>query len=127
QVVAAVIVDFDIGDVVGDAGDLGGAHARHALVVDAVVVDVARAVFLLEAADAVLETGGSGDGPGPRQVLVAQVRPELGVAIGIGVVRLCRELDGDVGQVVDVGQLPRLGAVGDVAVGEQQHRRAVLQ
>jgi hypothetical protein len=30
-----------------------------------------------------------------------------------------------VGQVVDVGDQPRLGAVGQVAVGEQDHRRAV--
>ena len=33
----------------------------------------------------------------------------------------------DVGQRVDVGQLPRLGAVGEVAVGQQDHRRAVLE
>ena len=33
----------------------------------------------------------------------------------------------DVGQRVDVGQQPRLGAVGEVAVGEQDHRRAVLR
>ena len=30
------------------------------------------------------------------------------------------------GRSVDVGQLPRLGAVGEVAVGQQDHRRAVL-
>ena len=33
----------------------------------------------------------------------------------------------DVGQLVDVGEPPRLGAVGVVAVGEHDHRRAVLQ
>ena len=31
------------------------------------------------------------------------------------------------GSVVDVGQPPRLGAVGQVAVGQQDHRRAVLE
>ena len=31
------------------------------------------------------------------------------------------------GSVVDVGQQPRLGAVGEVAVGQQDHRRAVLE
>ena len=29
-------------------------------------------------------------------------------------------------QLVDVGQQPRLGAVGQVAVGQQDHRRHVL-
>ena len=33
----------------------------------------------------------------------------------------------DVGQRVEVGEQPRLGAVGEVAVGEEDHRRAVLQ
>ena len=33
----------------------------------------------------------------------------------------------DVGERVDVGEPPRLGAVGEVAVGEHDHRRAVLQ
>ncbi len=43
--------------------------------------------------------------------------------------RRCVGLGGEghpqVGQVVDVGDPPRLGAVGEVAVGEQDHRRAV--
>ena len=43
-------------------------------------------------------------------------------AVGLG-----GELDPQVGQVGDLGQQPRLGAVGDVAVGEQHHRRAVGQ
>ena len=36
-----------------------------------------------------------------------------------------RMLDGDSGEFVDVGNQPRFGAVGDVAVGEQDDRRHV--
>ena len=49
--------------------DLLEAQARHQVVVRGLVVDVAGDVPLLEAADAVLEAGRAGDGPGPRQRL----------------------------------------------------------
>ena len=58
---------------------------------------------------------------------VALVRPELPVA-GLGhVVGLGGEVGVERRQRVEVGQLPRLGAVGEVAVGQQHHRRPVGQ
>ncbi len=87
-------------------------------------------VALLQPADAVLEPGRAGHRPGAGQgLLVAQVGPELraprrswrcGRVVGLG-----RERRVDLRQVLDVGDLPRLGAVGEVAVGEQQHRGPV--
>ena len=82
---------------------------------------------LLQAADAVLEARRSRDGPGPGQRLgVAQVRPELrrrrrrrcGWARSRS--RRARSRQG-----VDVRHQPRLRAVGEVAVGQEDHRRAV--
>src|SRR5439155_20796877 len=99
-------------DVLGDARDLGCPQVGHALVVLGVVGDVAGDVGLLDAADPVGEARRARDGPGPGQrVGVAQVGHEPVV-----VVRLVCELHADVGQVGDVGQLPRLRPVGQVAV-----------
>ena len=106
-----------------DARDLLGPDAHHVLVVLRVVVDVAGAVFLLEAADAVHQSRRAGDRPRPRQRLgVAQVGPEVAVVVG-----RIRERHADVGQRLDVGQQPGLGAVGEVPVGEQDDRRPVLR
>ena len=97
--------------------------------VGGVVGDVAVPVALLEAADAVLEPGRAGDRPRPGQRrLVAQVGPELllGLALGLWlVVGLGGEAGVDRGQLGDLGDPPRLGAVGELAVGEQHHRGAV--
>ena len=41
-------------------------------------------------------------------------------------VRVGAELNFDVGQLAYVGQQPRLGAVGELAVGEQDYRGHVL-
>ena len=57
---------------------------------------------------------------------VADVGPEVRVAVVVGVVGLRREGRVDRLEGVEVGQAPRLGAVGQVAVGEHDHRRAVL-
>ena len=116
------------GSDVGDPVDLGLAGPDHQVVVGRVVGDVAVALALLEAADAVLEAGGAGDRPGPRQgLLVAQVGPEVLVAraaVGSWLGSVAKS--GSMArQVVDLGDPPRLGAVGEVAVGEQHHRRAV--
>ncbi len=71
----------------------------HALVVDGVVRDVARAVLLLEGPDAVLEPGGAGHGPRAGQgLLVADIGPEHRRAVVVGVVGLGGELHGQVGQ-----------------------------
>ena len=115
-------------DVLGDGRHLGGAEVDHPLVVLRRVVDVAGAVLLLDAADAVHQARRAGDRPRAGQrVGIAEVGPELGLAVGVGVVLLGGEGHRDVGQRVEVGQPPRLGAVGEVAVGQQDHRRAVLE
>ena len=92
-----------------------------------VVGDVAGDVGLLDAADAVLEAGGAGHGPRPGQgLLVAQERVEDRLALGVDAVGLAGELDG-AGRAGSstLGDAPRLGPVGEVAVGEQEHRGAV--
>ena len=123
-----VAVDRRRWDVRGDRRDLGGADVHHPLVVRRRVVDVPGAVGLLQPADAVHEPGGAGDGPraGERD-LVAQIRPEHVVAVLVDLVRGRGEGNGDVGQAVDRRQVPRLGTVREIAVGQQDHGRAVLQ
>ena len=75
------------------------------------------------AADAVLEPRRAGHRPRPGQgVVVAQVGPELGA---VRRVRGGGERRVGVRQRVDVRHQPRLGAVGDRAVGQQEHRRPV--
>ena len=76
------VVDLHRRQRVGDPVDLGLADADHVVVVARVVGDVAVAVALLEATDAVLETGGAGDRPRTREgLLVAQVGPEVGLGV----------------------------------------------
>jgi hypothetical protein len=110
----------------GDAGHLGGPQVDHPLVVGGVVGDVARAVLLLEAADAVLEAGGAGTAQGRARSLVAEVGPEGPGAVLGRVVGLGGEGTSMSGRSVDVGEPPGLGAVGQVAVGEEEDRRPVL-
>ena len=125
--VARLVVDLEERDVLGDAGDLVLAQVDHALVVDPVVGHVAAAVGLLEAADAVLEAGQSRGGPGAGQGLrIADVGPERLGPVLVDVVRRRGEVRLDGGEGVEVGQPPRLGPVGQVAVGEHDDRRAVL-
>lgn len=108
--------------------DLGLAGADHEVVVGRVVGDVARAVLLLDAADTVLKTRRAGHRPRPGQGLrVALVGPEHLGAVGQRVVGAGRELDAQVREFVDLGNPPRLGAVGQVAVREQEDRGAVGQ
>ena len=72
---------------------LACADPDHQVVVGRVVGDVAGAVGLLDAADAVLEAGRAGDRPRAGQRLgVAQVRPEHLGAVVVRVVGLGREL-----------------------------------
>ncbi len=84
------------------------------------------AVGLLEAADAVLDAGSAGDRPRPGQGrLVAEVGPEVGSAVLGHVIGPLGERGVDDGQVGHLGDPPRLGAVGEVAVGEQEDGGAV--
>ena len=75
--------------------------------------------------------GGAGDRPRPGQgLLVAQVGPELRRSRcrpwpRPSWLRSVAKSGSIAGEVVDLGDPPRLGAVGEVAVGEQHHRGAV--
>ena len=122
RVGAVGIVDLELGDVGRDPGDLRRTQPHHPVVVLGVVRDVARLVLLLETADPVLEPGRPGNGPRTRERCgIAPVREEARL-----VVRLGRERRRDVGKRRDVGDQPRLGAVREVRVREQEDRRAVL-
>ena len=117
---------LDRRDVMGDQRDPLGPQPHHGLVVVGLVADVAAAVGLLDAPDAVHQIRRAGDGPGPHQSLVAPERPEDGLAAGVDVVGPRGELDVDDAEMRDVGDAPGLAAVGQVAVGQQDHRGAVL-
>ena len=105
-------------DVIGDLRDALGTDIRHVLVVVRVVADVSGHVLFLQPADAVHQTFGARQRPRPCQPLVALIWHErfaVGGRPGM--------LDGDLGQLVHVGNQPRLGAVGDVSVGQDDDRR----
>src|SRR5438067_13917500 len=69
QVAGRIAFGQNIRDVLADSRDFCGANAHHVFVVQGLVVHVASAVLLFEAANAVLEPGGAGPRPGPRQGL----------------------------------------------------------
>jgi hypothetical protein len=111
----SLAAQVELADLLGHARDLVGAGVDHPLVVVRRVGDVAGQAVLLDAADAVLEAGGAGDGPGPGQGRrVALVDVVAG--------RLARVADVEPIELGDVGQQPRLAAVGDVAVRQQRSR-----
>ena len=118
------VVDLELRDVRRDARDLLRAQARHEVVVVGVVRDVARAVGLLDAADAVLEPRRARHRPRPRERLLRRA--------GTGGTRRRRSARSRTSSrcraaTSIVGQEPRLGAVREVRVGEEVHRRAVLE
>ena len=84
------------------------------------------AVALLEAADAVLEARGAGDRPRPRQRLPRRAgRARTAASSPSPWFVAVANAGSIVGQLGELGDPPRLGAVGEHAVGEQHHRRAV--
>src|SRR6266536_5330345 len=71
---AGRVVDFERRDAAGDAVDLRLPRPHHEVVVVGVVADVAGAVGLLDAADAMLQPGCTRHSPWPGQRLrIAQV------------------------------------------------------
>jgi hypothetical protein len=118
HVARRLALDFGGRQAVGDLVDLGLTREHHVLVVLRVVGDVPGDVFLLDPADPVLDAGGSRDRPRTHQPLVAQERREIfGVGAEHGVDRL---------EVLEVGQVPRLGAVRERAVGQVRDGAHVL-
>jgi hypothetical protein len=120
QVAAVGPEDVEGRDVVGDPGDLRLAEELHPVVVVRVVAHVAGDVGLLETADPVLQAGR------------ARNRPLAGKRDRIAVVRMERfllrpVLNGDVRQVRDRRDLPRLRARREERIRQVDDRRDVLQ
>ena len=92
-----------------------------------VVADVARAVLLFDAADAMHQRLGARDRPRTGEIVVADIGPVDLAPLAVDTVEFACELDVDRRKGVDVGQLPRLGAVGEIAVAQEHHRGAVLE
>ena len=107
-------------NILDDAGDLLGACADHLLVVGRIVGDAALDGILFETADAVFQPGFSGECPSACELLVADIGHES--AFG----GLVDDRRADRRVILHRGDAPRLGAVGDEAVGEQHHGGHVL-
>src|SRR5262249_62074381 len=100
-------MDGQLGDLVGDVGDLPGPGLYHVLMVGRVVADVPRDVFLFQATDTVLQAWRTGDGPLAHQAGIALVGQEVchAVAVAVG---LRRVLYRDARQLDDLRDPPRL-------------------
>src|SRR5512139_3057901 len=69
--------DFLVGDRVRDARHLGGAQPGHFGVSFRRIVDVSGARILFDAADAMLQPGGTWLDPRPRQIVVPSIWHDL--------------------------------------------------
>ena len=110
--------DLLIGDRIGHAIDLGLAGIGHGLVAAGRIVDIAGAGVLLDSADAVHQARRARRNPRAGALLVTRIG-QHGV---IGAVLLGQELCRERGIVRRIWHQPRLGRVGDVAIGQQDHR-----
>src|SRR5580704_9253598 len=110
----------DIRNVLADGLDLCGTHANHFFVIQRLVVYVAGDVLLLESANAMFQTGRSRNGPGTRERLrVALIRQKA--------FWVRYEMYGELRNLADVGNAPRLRTIRQVAVREHDYRNHVLQ
>ena len=99
---------------------LSRTDAHHVFVVEGLVVHVAGTVLFLQAANAVLESGGAGERPGTGERLgLTLVRHKTD---GIG-----REFDRNSRNVLHLGNAPRFRAVREVAIGKNDHGNHVFQ
>ena len=120
QVACGIAFGQHIGNVLAHGGNFCRADTHHVLVVKRLVVHVAGAILLFQAANAVLESRSAGERPGPSQRLrIALVRHEAD--------RIGGEFDGNGRNVFGLGDAPRFGTVGKVAVGKDNHGNHVLQ
>ena len=117
---AALGAEFD--ELVGnlDAVHLGLADIGHRLMVVGRIVDVPCIDFLLDTADAVKKAGRAGLHPWSLELFVAAIGFES--ALG----HFGQEFDRKGFIAGQVGYRPRLGRVGDIAVGQQHHRGHIL-
>ena len=118
QVAPGRSCDLLRGDELCDALDLLRAQTAHLLVVVRIVANVTGLVLLLEAAEAVLQSGHSGDGPGAGEGLRVP-------GIGHETVGIDRMYDLDRFHLFKLGYVPELGAIAERGVGENEHRCGV--
>ena len=111
------------GDALGDAIDFGLAGVGHRLVAFGRIVEVAGAGVLLDPADPVGQARRARLDPRPRALFVAGI----GQQGAIGAVAFREVLHRELGIGADIGHRPRLGRVGNIAVGQQDHRGHVLR
>ena len=110
-------------NVFGDLVHLGLAGLYHVLVVVGIVAHVSGTILLFESADAVLQSGRAGYRPGAYEFFITLVGPVFFFAFG----KSFFERNLDIGQVARLRETPGLGAVGNITVAQEQHRRHVLQ
>ena len=110
----------------GDAVDLALAQVGHALVVVGRIVDIAAQLVLLDPADAVHQAGRPGLDPGPCALLVALVGQEGLDPLIVDRVLLGQELCRERFERGRIGHFPRLGGIGDIAIGEQHDGGHIL-
>src|SRR5437660_267923 len=99
-----------------------------------IVTNVARDIFLLNAADSMFQSWRARNSPLANQALIAFVRLKMafainltiGIAVGMPVctsIYAGRMRDRDLGKVVNFGEEPGLSAIGQVTIGENEHGR----
>ena len=91
----------------------------HVVVIVGVVRDISGHILLFQAPDPVFQAGCAGHDPRPRERLGVTLVREVW---SLGIVRFRGVIDFDRLDGVEIGQQPRLGAVGEIAIGEEQHR-----
>src|SRR3546814_7866273 len=80
------------------------------------IIDMASSHRLFDAADAVQQTGCAGLHPRAGELLIAAIRFEAAF------LRFFQEGDGERLITTHVGHFPRLGGIGDIAVGQEHDR-----
>ncbi|MCY1171163.1 hypothetical protein D9M73_112660 [compost metagenome] len=123
--------EFD--DLIGhrDIGDLVAADVGHLLVVFSTVIEVAGADRFLDPADAVEQARRAGLYPRTLQFLIAAIGQEFPLVriFGCELVLhflLAGKLNRERRIAAHIRHQPRLGGVGDIAVGQQHHWRHIL-
>src|ERR1700741_276518 len=120
KVTVRIAIWHHVRDVLCDGIDLCGTDAHHVFVVQRLVIDIAGDVLLFQAADAVFESRRARNGPGPRQ--------SLGIAlVGMETIGVRGEMNGNPRNFLDLGDAPRLGAVSEVTVRENDDGHHVFQ
>src|SRR5262249_37191847 len=85
QIALGRAINRQLGNVIGNVGNLLGAGFDHVLMVHGIVADVPGDVFFFQAADTVLQPRGSGNRPLAHEALIALVRQEVSLAVAVAV------------------------------------------